>query len=62
MYPFWLLFGGMPTAKAEVEIDSEGGVGKVSVTRVFRHLQIDTGPQRSPSAWSEIFFEKNYAR
>ena len=31
----------------------EGGIGKVSVRRVRRHLQIDTGPRRSPSACSE---------
>ena len=44
----------MPTVNAEGEIESGGGIGKVSVRRVFRYLGIDTGPRRSPSACSEI--------
>ena len=36
----------MPTANAEGPIKSEGGVGKVSVRRVFRYRQIGTGPRR----------------
>ena len=43
----------MPTANAEGYIDSEGSIGKVSVRRVFRYLQVDTGPRRSPSACAE---------
>ena len=34
--------------------NSEGGIGKLSVRRVFKCPQIDTGPRRSPSACSEI--------
>ena len=45
----------MPTANAEDWIESGGGVGKVSEIRVFRYLQMDTGPRRSPSACSETF-------
>ena len=36
-------------------VESEGGVGKVSVRRIFRYLQIDTGPRRSPSACSSRY-------
>ena len=35
-----------------------GGVGKVSVRRIFRYHQVGTGPRRSPSACCEIFFKK----
>ena len=34
--------------------NSDGGIGKLSVRRIFRCPQIDTGPRRSPSACSEI--------
>ena len=44
----------MPTASAECEIESEGGIGEVSARRVLRYLQSGTGPRRSPSACSEI--------
>ena len=40
------------------ETESEGGIGKFSARRVFRHLQIDTGPRPSPSACSEILGKK----
>ena len=43
-----------PTANAEGWIESEGRIGKLSVRRVFRYLQIGTGPRRSPSACAEI--------
>ena len=36
-------------------IESEGGIGKVPVRRVFGCLGIDMGPRRSPSSWPEIF-------
>ena len=49
---------GMPTASVEGPIGSEGSVQKVSVRRVFRYVQADTGPRRSPSACSEIFAKK----
>ena len=52
----------MPTANAEGWIGSEGGVRKVSVRRVFRYLQIGTGPRRSPSACSEILKKKTVWR
>ena len=45
----------MPTVNVEGQIESEGDVGKVSTRRVFRYLQIDTGPRRSPSASSETW-------
>ena len=51
---FLASFRRMPTANAEGWIESEGRVEKVSARRVFRHLQIGTGPRRSPSACSEI--------
>ena len=51
---FLATFRRMPTANAEGWIESEGSVGKVSVRRVFRYLQVGTGPRRSPSACSEI--------
>ena len=50
---FLATFRRMPTANAEGYIDSEGSIGKVSVRRVFRYLQVDTGPRRSPSACAE---------
>ena len=37
--------------------DLEGGIGKVSVRRVIRYLQIDTGPWQWPSACSEVLPE-----
>ena len=48
----------MPTANTECGIGSEGGSGKVSVRRVFRHLQVDTGPWRWPSARPEMLKKK----
>ena len=53
LYLFLVTSRRMPTANAEGWIESEGGVGKVSVRRVFRYLQIDMGPRRSPSACAE---------
>ena len=35
-------------------IESDGSIGKVSVRRVFKYLQIVTGPRRSPPACSAI--------
>ena len=49
---------GMPTAHAEGETESEGGIGKISVQHVFRCLQIGPGPRRSPSACAEILKTK----
>ena len=52
---FWrFFFGACQTVNAEGWIESEAGVQKISVRRVVRHLQIGTGPRRSPSACSEI--------
>lgn len=59
---FLATFRGMPTANAEGWIESEGMVRNVSVRRVFRHLQTETGPRRSPSASSKIPRKKNRAR
>ena len=55
-------FRGMPTVDAEGQIDSEGSIGKVSARRVFGNLQIGTGPQRSPSACSEMLKKKRARR
>ena len=52
-YLFLATFRRTPTANAECRIESEGGVGKVSVRRVFRYPQIGMGPRRSPSACVE---------
>ena len=52
--PFSTTFRRMPTATAKGWIESEGGVGTVSVRRVVRRLKIDRGPRRSPSACAEI--------
>ena len=43
-------------------IESEGSIGKVSVRRVFRYLQIGPGPQRSPSACSEMLLKNTAQR
>ena len=51
-------FRRMPTANAESYVESEGSIGKTSVIHIFRHLQIDAGPQCSPSACSEKLFKK----
>ena len=40
------------------ETESDGSIGKVSARRVFRHLQIDAGPRRSPSACAEVSIKK----
>ena len=48
----------MPTANAEGQSESEGSVGKVSVSRILRYPQVDTGPRRSPSACAEILEKK----
>ena len=56
--PFLATFRPMPTANAEGWIESEGGVGKVSVRRVSSCLQVDAGPRRSPSACSETVEKK----
>ena len=45
-------FRGMPTASAEGWIEPAGSMAKVR--RVFRYLQIDAGPRRSPSACAEM--------
>ena len=55
---FLTTFRGMPTANAEGWIGSEGSVGKVSVRRVFKYLQIGARPRRSPSACSEMSKKK----
>ena len=52
-------FRGMPTANAEGDTGSEGGILKVSARRVLRPLQIGTGPRHSPSACSEMLFKKS---
>ena len=51
----------MPTANAEGLHPIGRCVGKVSARHVFRHLQIDRGPRRSPSACAEMM-EKKGAR
>ena len=51
---------GMPTANAEGQRGSEGGIERVAERRAFRCLQIDTPPRRSPSACAEMF-QKNSA-
>ena len=56
---FWATFRRMPTASAEGLDRMGGGVGKVSVGRVFRCLQVHTGPRRSPSACSEVSKKKH---
>ena len=45
-------------ANAEGRLESEGGIGNVSVVRVFGHRQIGAGPRRSPSASSEMLEKK----
>ena len=57
LHAFGIIFNNF-SAHADGEsargwIESEGGVGKVLVRRIVRYLQIDTGPQHSPSACSE---------
>ena len=47
-------FRRTPTASTEGQIVSERGVGKVSAKRVLRHLRVDTGPRRAPSACAEM--------
>ena len=47
-------FWGMSTANAEGLDDRIRSIGRVSVRRIFRYLQIDMGLRRSPSARSEI--------
>ena len=51
-------FRRTPTTNAEGQIQSEGSVGKFSVRRIFRYVQICTGPRRSPSACAEILKKK----
>ena len=43
---------------AEGWTTSEGGIETVSARRVFRYLQMDAGPRRSPSASSEMVKKK----
>ena len=40
----------------------EGGIGEVSVMRVFGYPQIDAGPRRSPSARSRDIEEPSHFR
>ena len=56
--PFQQTFGACRQRTPRARSDSEGCVGKVSVRRIFRYLQIDMGPRRSPSACSEILKKK----
>ena len=51
-------FGACRRQTPRGEIESEGGVGKVSARRVSRCLQIGMGPRRLPSACSKIFKKK----
>ena len=44
MHLFLTAFRSMPTANAEGKIGPEGGVGKVSVRRVFRYFLVGTVP------------------
>ena len=48
------LFGARRRRTPRAGSNRRVGVGKVSVRRIFRHLQRDTGPRRWPSACSEI--------
>ena len=48
----------MLTVNAESYVEAEGGIGKVSVRRIFRYVLIDTDPRRSPSACSETLVKK----
>ena len=52
-------FRHMPMASAESLIESEGGIGKVPVGRIFGSPQIDTGPRRPPSARAETLKNKH---
>ena len=58
---FLTTFRGMPTANAEgARSNREGGIEKVSMSRILKYLQIGHGvPRRSPSACSETFLLKN---
>ena len=55
---FSKIFGACRRRPPRPESDSEDSIQKVSVRRVFRWPQTDTGPRHSPSACSEIFFKK----
>ena len=46
-------------ATPRTQSNREGGTRKISARRIFRHLQIDTGSRRSPSACSKIFRKKD---
>ena len=53
--PFSETFRRMPTANAEGWVGSEGGVGEVSVRRVFRYRS----DRHGPSACAEVSRKKN---
>ena len=53
-----LFLASFGACRRQGQIGSDGGAGKVSARRVFRHLQIGTWPRRSPSACSEMFIKK----
>ena len=55
---FWELSAHADGERPGATKDPEGGVGKVSVRRIFRHLQIGEAPRRSPSACSEMLRKK----
>ena len=59
---FGRLFGARRRRTPRGQIESEGGVGRVWVRRVLRHLQIGAGRRCSPAACSEIYKKKALGR